>query len=119
MRPIVADTRCASPQKAKPRLTMIGAAAREHQNALLAVLSEEERQRLTALPLRIAEHAGLRKGIHPDYSAMGPGRRESTIPVSVARPGMHESNIAFWPAVTGVKGKVRRGHSTDALNWAN
>jgi hypothetical protein len=43
MRPIVADTRCASLQKAKPRLTMIGAAAREHQNALLAVLSEEER----------------------------------------------------------------------------
>jgi DNA-binding MarR family transcriptional regulator len=57
--------------KGKSRLTMIGAAAREHQNALLAVLSEEGRQRLTALLLRIAEHEGLRKGIHPGHSAMG------------------------------------------------
>src|SRR5215472_7790313 len=57
--------------KGKSLLHTIGSLAREHQDTLLAALSQDERQQLTALLLRIAEHQGLRKGVHPGYSAMG------------------------------------------------
>src|SRR5215472_17340930 len=54
--------------KGKSLLHTIGSLAREHQDTLLAALSQDERQQLTALLLRIAEHQGLRKGVHPGYS---------------------------------------------------
>jgi DNA-binding MarR family transcriptional regulator len=57
--------------KGKSVLHTIGGLVREYQNTLLAALSEDERQQLTALLMRIAEHQGLRKGIHPGYSVMG------------------------------------------------
>jgi DNA-binding MarR family transcriptional regulator len=55
--------------KGKSVLHTIGTVVREHQNILLAALSEEERRQLTALLLRIAQHQGLKKGVHPGYSA--------------------------------------------------
>ena len=54
--------------KGKSALHTIGSLVREHQNALLAALSEDERKQLTALLMRIAEQQGLRKGVHPGYS---------------------------------------------------
>jgi DNA-binding MarR family transcriptional regulator len=57
--------------KGKSMLHTIGTVVREHQNTLLAALSEEERRQLTALLLRIATHQGLKKGVHPGYSAAG------------------------------------------------
>lgn len=51
-------------------LNSIGGVVREHQNALLAALSEAERHQLTLLLMRIADHQGLRKGVHPGYSAI-------------------------------------------------
>jgi DNA-binding MarR family transcriptional regulator len=62
--------------KGKLVLNNIGGLVREHQNALLAALSQDERQQLTALLMRIAEHQGLRKGVHPGYSTMGQDRRD-------------------------------------------
>ena len=54
--------------KGKSALQAIGNLVREHQNALLAALSQDERQQLTALLMRIADQQGLRKGVHPGYS---------------------------------------------------
>lgn len=57
--------------KGQSALQAIGMVAREHQNSLLAALSEEERRQMTALLLRIVQDRGLRKGVHPGYSAKG------------------------------------------------
>jgi DNA-binding MarR family transcriptional regulator len=54
--------------KGKSTLNNIGLVVREHQGELLAALSEAERKQLTMLLVRIAEHQGLRKGVHPGYS---------------------------------------------------
>ena len=62
--------------KGKSVLQSIGNLVREHQNALLAALSQDERQQLTALLMRIADQQGLRKGVHPGYSAMSGDRRD-------------------------------------------
>ena len=48
-------------------LQSIGRIAREHQQKLLAALSEEERRQLAALLQRVAEDQGLAKGVHPGY----------------------------------------------------
>ena len=63
--------------KGRSVLQTIGALVREHQNSLLAALSEEERQQLRALLMRIADHQGLRKGIHPGYAAIGRTGKET------------------------------------------
>ena len=54
--------------KGESALHTIGNLVREHQDALLAALSQDERQQLTALLIRIADQQGLRKGVHPGYS---------------------------------------------------
>ena len=57
-------------------LEKIGKLAREHQEALLASLSREERQMLGTLLLRIADQQGLARGIHPGYRRLdGPTRK--------------------------------------------
>lgn len=48
-------------------LQAVGRIARDHQQALLAGLSEEEAKQLTALLQRIAEKQGLIPGVHPGY----------------------------------------------------
>lgn len=58
-------------------LGKIGKVAREHQEALLAALNQEERQTLGSLLLRIGDQQGLTRGVHPGYRVMGgPGRAE-------------------------------------------
>jgi DNA-binding MarR family transcriptional regulator len=56
-------------------LERIGKVAREHQDALLTVLSREERNELTTLLLRIADQQGLVRGVHPGYQRLGSPRR--------------------------------------------
>jgi DNA-binding MarR family transcriptional regulator len=45
----------------------VGRIAREHSQALLAAISEEERQQLATLLQRIADQQGLTRGVHPGY----------------------------------------------------
>jgi len=52
-------------------LERIGRVAREHQDALLAALSTEEREQLTGLLHRIADQQGLARGVHPGYQRLG------------------------------------------------
>ncbi len=52
-------------------LKRIGKVAREHQDALLFVLNQEERDELANLLLKIADQQGLVRGVHPGYPRMG------------------------------------------------
>ena len=52
-------------------LNGIGKIGREHQDALLASLSLEERSLLGGLLQRIADQQGLTPGIHPGYQRLG------------------------------------------------
>lgn len=52
-------------------LERIGKVAREHQDALLSALSDEERCQLTELLRRIAYAQGLSPGVHPGYQRLG------------------------------------------------
>jgi DNA-binding MarR family transcriptional regulator len=51
-------------------LQTIGRIAREHQQKLLAALSEEERRQLASLLQRVANEQGLVKGVHPGYAGL-------------------------------------------------
>lgn len=59
-------------------LGRIGRLAREHQQALLSTLNNEERETLAALLLRIADQQGLVRGVHPGYQRLGPPRRRGS-----------------------------------------
>ena len=64
--------------QAKEVLKAVGQVAREHQDALLAALNAEERDRLASLLLRVADQQGLRPGVHPGFARLRPdGRRAS------------------------------------------
>ncbi len=54
-------------------LERIGKVAREHQDALLASISGEERGLLTAMLHRIADAQGLTRGVHPGYKRLEKG----------------------------------------------
>jgi DNA-binding MarR family transcriptional regulator len=56
-------------------LGRIGKVAREHQDALLAVLTNEERAALGSLLLKVADQQGLARGVHPGYRLMGTSKR--------------------------------------------
>ena len=58
--------------KGKDVLQSIGPVAREHQEALLASLNTEERGVLASLLLRVADHQGLRRGVHPGFARLRP-----------------------------------------------
>ena len=51
----------------KSTLQAIGRVARDHQQALLAALSEEEQRQLAALLQRVADQQGLIPRVHPGY----------------------------------------------------
>ena len=53
----------------------VGRIAREHDDAICAVLSKDERIRLNALLRRIAQEQKLTAGVHPGYRLMGRKRR--------------------------------------------
>lgn len=64
--------------KGRAALKSVGRAAREHQTALLAALSEDERSLLAGLLLRVADEQGLSRGVHPGFAgapAKGPAGR--------------------------------------------
>jgi DNA-binding MarR family transcriptional regulator len=50
-------------------LQAIGRIARDHQQALLSGLSEEEQRELAALLQRVADQQGLIPRVHPGYGA--------------------------------------------------
>ena len=52
-------------------LGRIGKVAREHQDALLAALSAEERAELGGLLQKVADQQGLARGVHPGYQRLG------------------------------------------------
>jgi DNA-binding MarR family transcriptional regulator len=52
-------------------LERIGKLAREHQEALLAALTPDERSKLTEMLHRVADQQGLARGVHPGYKRMG------------------------------------------------
>ena len=56
-------------------LGRIGKVAREHQDALLAALSNQERTALGSLLLKVADQQGLTRGVHPGYRLMGSSKR--------------------------------------------
>jgi DNA-binding MarR family transcriptional regulator len=55
-------------------LQAVGRIAREHQNALLAALSEDEQRQLADLLRRVAAQQGLIPGVHPGYAGGNPLR---------------------------------------------
>jgi DNA-binding MarR family transcriptional regulator len=57
-------------------LARIGKVAREHQEALLSILNNGEREALTATLAKLARHHGLAPGVHPGYRRMGPQARQ-------------------------------------------
>ncbi len=61
--------------KGRDTMKAIGRVARDHQDALLASLNAEERDRLASLLLRVADQQGLRPGVHPGFSRLRPGGR--------------------------------------------
>ena len=58
-------------EKGRSTLKAIGLVAREHQEALCAALTEEEREQLAKLLRRIADQQGLTPGVHPGFSRLG------------------------------------------------
>jgi len=57
--------------KGRSALMQAGQIGREHNEALCAGLSREERETLASLLVRVADHAGLKPGVHPAYQRMG------------------------------------------------
>jgi DNA-binding MarR family transcriptional regulator len=57
--------------KGKSTLQAVGRIAREHQQALLEALSEEEQRTLSVLLQRVAEQQGLIEGVHPGFGKIG------------------------------------------------
>jgi len=54
-------------EKGHSTLEAISRIAREHSQALLAGISEDEQQQLAVLLQRIADQQGLTRGVHPGY----------------------------------------------------
>jgi DNA-binding MarR family transcriptional regulator len=77
-RPNDSDRRCYAlhlTPAGQSTLQAIGRVARDHQQALLAGLSEEEQQQLSALLQRVANQQGLIPRVHPGYAGSGrPGQ---------------------------------------------
>jgi DNA-binding MarR family transcriptional regulator len=63
--------------KGQATLRDIGRVAREHDESLCKVLSQQERERLTEFLQRIANEQGLTPGVHPGFSRLGRRGKES------------------------------------------
>lgn len=61
-------------EKGRDALSSISEVARQHQQALLASLTEEERRTLGELLQKVADQQGLTPGVHPGYSRLRVGR---------------------------------------------
>jgi len=65
-------------EKGRSTLGMIGRVSREHQQAMLQALSDDERRQLADLLQRIADEQGLTRGVHPGYAQLrGSSARET------------------------------------------
>lgn len=60
-------------EKGRSTLEKIGHVSREHSQALLASISEDEQRQLATLLQRIADEQGLARGVHPGYRQGGRG----------------------------------------------
>jgi len=58
--------------RGKQILQSIGRVAREHQDALLTVLNQEEQRLLASLLMRVADQQGLQPGVHPGFARLRP-----------------------------------------------
>jgi DNA-binding MarR family transcriptional regulator len=56
-------------EKGRSTLKTIGRISREHQQALLAALSDTEQEQLAVFLQRIADEQGLTRGVHPGYAS--------------------------------------------------
>ena len=56
--------------KGMAMLQAIGRTAREHQQTLLAALSEDEQRQLAGLLQRVGDEQGLLKGVHPGFATL-------------------------------------------------
>ena len=66
--------------KGSETLKTIGRLARDHQEALLVSLTADERDVLASLLRKVADHQGLRPGVHPGFArlrAQGPPKRNA------------------------------------------
>lgn len=61
-------------EKGRKLLGAIGEISREHQRALLAALTEDERATLRNLLQRVADEQGLTRNVHPGYRTLGAHR---------------------------------------------
>lgn len=57
-------------EKGRSTLETIGRISREHQQALLAALSEEEQHQLATRLQRVGGQQGLVRGVHPGYARL-------------------------------------------------
>ena len=60
-------------EKGRSTLETIGRISREHSQALLAAISEDEQRQLAILLQRIADQQGLTRAVHPGYRYSGQG----------------------------------------------
>ncbi len=58
-------------ERGRQALSELSRIAAEHEEALCAALSEEEKLQLRDLCRRIAEQQGLKPGVHPGYRQLG------------------------------------------------
>jgi DNA-binding MarR family transcriptional regulator len=70
--------------KGRDTMKAIGRVARDHQDALLAPLSAQERDLLGSLLLRVADQHGLRPGVHPGFARLRGQRRPTKPPGATA-----------------------------------
>jgi DNA-binding MarR family transcriptional regulator len=69
--------------KGMERLAEISRVSMQHNNALCAALTEEERELLAGLLQRVADQQGLLHGVHPGFSSLGGNAERSGASVPV------------------------------------
>jgi DNA-binding MarR family transcriptional regulator len=57
-------------QKGTAMLQSVGKLAREHQQSMLAALSEQEQRQLASFLQRIGDEQGLLRGVHPGFATV-------------------------------------------------
>ena len=67
--------------KGRAALADVSRISREHNDAVCASLSKEEREELAQLLGRIAEQEGLTRGVHPGYQQLGGRSHQGPQPV--------------------------------------
>jgi DNA-binding MarR family transcriptional regulator len=77
--------------KGRETLKEIGKISLQHNEALSAALSSEEREILASLLQRIADQQGLTRGVHPGYSRLG-GKAAHTGPPGQSPVGQTETS---------------------------